>query len=60
MDVVSGNGFVSGRPVGVVDGIDTGFTGAARLVDAAKISRHLDAGEIVLLSALAYSPWGHL
>ena len=27
-------------------------------VDAAKISRHLDAGEIVLLSALAYSPWG--
>ena len=58
VDVVSGNGFVSGRPVGVVDGIDTGFTGAARLVDAAKISRHLDAGEIVLLSALAYSPWG--
>lgn len=30
----------------------------ARLVDAAKISRHLDAGEIVLLSALAYSPAG--
>jgi len=30
----------------------------ARLVDAAKISRHLDAGEIVLLSALAYSPSG--
>ena len=27
-------------------------------LDAAKISRHLDAGEIVLLSALAYSPWG--
>jgi len=58
VDVIGGNGFVSGRPVGVVDGIDTGFTGAARLVDAAKISRHLDAGEIVLLSALAYSPWG--
>lgn len=58
VDVVGGNGFVSGRPVGVVDGVDTGFTGAARLVDAAKISRHLDAGEIVLLSALAYSPWG--
>ena len=30
----------------------------ARLVDAAKISRHLDAGEIVLLSPLAYSPSG--
>jgi amino-acid N-acetyltransferase len=30
----------------------------ARLVDAAKISKHLDAGEIVLLSALAYSPSG--
>lgn len=58
VDVIGGNGFVSGRPVGVVDGVDTGFTGAARLVDAAKISRHLDAGEIVLLSALAYSPWG--
>jgi len=58
VDVVGGNGFVSGRPVGVIDGIDTGFTGAARLVDAAKISRHLDAGEIVLLSALAYSPSG--
>lgn len=58
VDVVGGNGFVSGQPVGVVDGIDTGFTGAARLVDAGKISRHLDAGEIVLLSALAYSPSG--
>lgn len=58
VDVVGGNGFVSGRPVGVIDGVDTGFTGAARLVDAAKISRHLDAGEIVLLSALAYSPSG--
>mmetsp|Transcript_33818 Transcript_33818/g.104719 ORF Transcript_33818/g.104719 Transcript_33818/m.104719 type:complete len:565 (-) Transcript_33818:103-1797(-) len=58
VDVIGGNGFVSGQPVGVVDGIDTGFTGVARLVDAAKISRHLDAGEIVLLSALAYSPSG--
>ena len=28
VDVVGGNGFVSGRPVGVVDGVDTGFTGA--------------------------------
>ena len=27
-------------------------------MDAAKISKHLDAGEIVLLSALAYSPSG--
>jgi len=28
VDVVGGNGFVSGRPVGVIDGVDTGFTGA--------------------------------
>jgi len=58
VDVIGGNGFVSGRPAGVLDGVDTGFSGHARLVDAGKIARHLDNGEIVLLNALAYSPSG--
>jgi amino-acid N-acetyltransferase len=58
VDVIGGNGFVSGRPVGVLDGVDTGFSGHTRLVDAGKIARHLDNGEIVLLNALAYSPSG--
>ncbi|KAJ8613986.1 hypothetical protein CTAYLR_005627 [Chrysophaeum taylorii] len=58
VDVVSGNGFYTARPVGVVDGVDLGATGTVRNVDTGKIQRHLDDGEIVLLTALGYSASG--
>lgn len=57
--VVSGN-FVTARPMGVHEGVDLAHTGEVRRVDRVAISRHLDAGEIVLLSHLGYSPTGEL
>lgn len=57
--VVSGN-FVTARPVGVRDGIDYGFTGEVRRIDAVGIRHSLDSGAIVLLSALGYSPTGEV
>ena len=55
--VVSGN-FVAARPMGVVDGIDLGFTGSVRRIDVVGIRAQLDQGNIVLLSPLGYSPSG--
>ena len=55
--VVSGN-FVAARPMGVVDGVDLGYTGQVRKVDVAGIHAQLDIGNIVLLSPLGYSPSG--
>jgi amino-acid N-acetyltransferase len=55
----SGN-FVTGRPIGVVDGIDHQFTGRVRGIDRAGILQALDAGDLVLLSPLGYSPTGEV
>jgi amino-acid N-acetyltransferase len=55
--VASGN-FLTTRPIGVLKGTDFQFTGAVRKVDAAAIARRLDAGEVVLVPHLGYSPTG--
>ena len=55
VDVIGGNSLYTARPLGVVDGVDLKSTGTVRHVAADKIARHLDAGDLVLLSALAYS-----
>src|SRR5712672_3796530 len=55
--VASGN-YITARPIGVRKGIDFQFTGAVRKVDAAAIARRLDAGEVVLVPHLGYSPTG--
>ncbi len=57
---VAGGNFVIARPAGVVDGVDLMFTGEVRKVAAAAIRARLDAGEIVLLSPLGYSPTGEV
>ena len=57
--IVSGN-FVTARPIGVLDGVDHQFTGRVRSIDRAGIRRALDAGDLVLLSALGYSPTGEV
>jgi amino-acid N-acetyltransferase len=57
--VASGN-FITARPVGVHKGTDFQFTGAVRKVDAAAIARALDAGEVVLVPHLGYSPTGEV
>lgn len=57
--VASGN-FITARPMGVLNGTDFQFTGAVRKVDAAAIARRLDAGEVVLVPHLGYSPTGEV
>lgn len=58
VDVVSGNNFYTARPAGVIDGVDMMATGFVRKVEVDKIRRHLDGGEIVLLTALGYAASG--
>ncbi len=57
--VASGN-FVIAKPLGVRDGVDYCHTGDVRRLDAEGIHQQLDAGRIVLLSPLGYSPTGEV
>lgn len=57
--VASGN-FVTARPLGIIDGVDHLFTGKVRRIDHAAIQQQLDAGAIVLLSPIGYSPTGEV
>src|SRR2546428_11870098 len=57
--VASGN-FIPARPIGVLKGTDFQYTGTVRKVDAAAIARRLDAGEVVLVPHLGYSPTGEV
>jgi amino-acid N-acetyltransferase len=57
--VASGN-YITAQPIGVRKGTDFQFTGAVRKVDAAGIARRLDAGEVVLVPPLGYSPTGEV
>lgn len=57
---VAGGNFITARPAGVVDGVDLQFTGEVRKVAEAAIRDRLDAGDIVLLSPLGYSPTGEV
>lgn len=57
--VASGN-FVAARPVGVLDGVDYGYTGRVRRVDTAGIERLLELGHIVLVPPQGYSPTGDI
>lgn len=55
--VAAGN-LVTARPVGVRDGTDFHHLGEVRRIDGEGIRRRLDAGDVVLLSPLGYSPTG--
>jgi amino-acid N-acetyltransferase len=57
--VASGN-YIAAQPIGVVEGVDYQFTGLVRKVDATAIARRLEAGEVVLVSHIGYSPTGEV
>jgi hypothetical protein len=57
--VNSGN-FITARPIGVRKGVDFQFTGAVRKVDSFAIRGALDAGEVVLVAHVGYSPTGEV
>ena len=55
--IISGN-FITARPMGVIDGVDLGFTGTVRKIAAETIHSILSTGGLVLLSPLGFSPTG--
>jgi amino-acid N-acetyltransferase len=55
--VASGN-YVTGRPYGVLNGVDLNLTGRVRSIEKETINTRLDAGEIVLITPLGYSTTG--
>ncbi len=57
--VTSGN-FITAKPLGVLGGTDMLHTGEVRSVDAPGMRAALDAGSIVLLPPLGYSPTGEM
>jgi amino-acid N-acetyltransferase len=59
LKVASGN-WITGKPVGVRQGVDMQYTGDVRRVDVAAINANLEADRICLLSPIGYSPTGEI
>ncbi len=55
--VVSGN-YVTAKPLGVIDGIDYGYTGQVRRIDHHAIIQQLEQNNVVLISPIGFSPTG--
>lgn len=55
--IISGN-FVTAKPIGIVDGVDFQLTGTTRKIAYDTIGHILNAGSLVLLSPLGFSPTG--
>jgi amino-acid N-acetyltransferase len=55
--IISGN-FVTAKPIGIVNGVDFQLTGTTRKIAYDTIGHILDAGNLVLLSPLGFSPTG--
>jgi amino-acid N-acetyltransferase len=59
LSVVTAN-LVIARPAGVRDGVDLGWTGEVRKVEAERLTRLLDAGSVILQPCLGTSPTGEV
>jgi len=59
INIISGN-FIIARPKGIIDGIDYQHTGSIRRIDRQSILHSLNAGDVVLLSPVGYSPTGEI
>ncbi|MES2537038.1 MAG: amino-acid N-acetyltransferase [Pseudomonadota bacterium] len=57
--IISGN-FITARPIGIIDGVDLELTGVTRKIAAETIHSVLNAGNLVLLSPLGFSPTGEV
>ena len=60
INVVSGNFFYSAKPLGIRDGVDYKLTGEVRRIEVDNLRKRLDAGDIVLLTSVGYSPSGEV
>lgn len=59
MNIISGN-YVIAKPKGIINGVDYLHTGDIRKIDTSSIQHSLDAGDVVLLSPIGYSPTGEV
>ncbi|HEC06489.1 MAG TPA: amino-acid N-acetyltransferase [Thiolapillus brandeum] len=59
ISVDSGN-FVTAKPLGIIDGVDYQHTGEVRRINTKALQQRLDAGAMVLISPLGYSPTGEV
>ena len=59
LKIASGN-WITGKPVGVRQGVDMQYTGDVRRVDIASIKANLEADRICLISPIGYSPTGEI
>lgn len=57
--VIGGN-FITGQPIGVLDGIDMHYAGKVRKVDSEGVNAQLALGNIVLLNCEGPSPTGEI
>ena len=57
--VIGGN-FITGQPIGVLDGVDLHYAGKVRKVDAEGINAQLGLGNILLLNCEGASPTGEI
>jgi len=57
---VTGGNFISAKPVGVLDGVDMQYAGAARKVEADEIRADLAQENVVLITPIAASPSGDI
>ncbi|BAO45104.1 amino-acid N-acetyltransferase [Thiolapillus brandeum] len=57
--VDSGN-FVTAKPLGIINGVDYQHTGEVRRINTAAMTQRLDAGAMVLVPPLGYSPTGEV
>lgn len=57
--VVSGN-FVTAKPIGVINGVDFGWTGQVRRIDVGGILEHADSGDIVIQTAQGCAVTGEI
>ena len=59
LKVTSGN-YITAKPMGVIDGVDLGFTGEVRRIDTEAMICKLDNNEILLIPPIGYSPTGEV
>jgi len=57
---VSSGNFVTAKACGVLEGVDTSFSGEVRSIDIAGIESRLSCGDVVLIPPIGYSPVGEL
>ena len=57
--IAMGN-FIRAKPLGIINGKDSGHSGEVRHIDSGAILDRLNHGEIVLLPSLGYSPSGEV